>query len=71
MEQLGSFKVEGEKHKVHRLVKSLYRLKQTFKQWHEKFNNIMIIRNGFIIDEYGKFVEEIRKSMRFGESIYR
>ena len=32
----------GRKKKICRLVKSLYRLKQTLKQWHGKLDSIML-----------------------------
>ena len=42
MEQLEGFSTPGQENKVCKLVKSLYGLKQTPKQWHEKFDNVMI-----------------------------
>ena len=53
MEQPERFSAPG--HKVCRLVKSLYGLKQAPKQWHEKFDNVMI-SNGFKINECDKCV---------------
>ena len=50
MEQPKVFIVPGQEKKVCRLVKSLYGLKQTPKQWHEKFDNAMM-SNGFRINE--------------------
>ena len=41
--------------KVCKLVKSLYRLKQTLKQWHEKFDNVMMSHD-FKINECDKCV---------------
>ncbi|KAA3483389.1 Zinc finger, CCHC-type [Gossypium australe] len=46
MEQLEGHVVLGQEMKVCKLVKSLYGLKQGPKQWHEKFNNVMMT-NGF------------------------
>ena len=42
MEQLEGFFTPGQENKVCKLVKSLYGLKQAPKQWHEKFDNIMM-----------------------------
>ena len=55
MEQPEGFIVPGQEKKVYKLVKSLYGLKQTPKQWHEKFDNTMIT-NGFRINECDKCV---------------
>lgn len=40
MKQPEGFKVKGKEHKVCRLVKSLYRLKQAHTKWQEKFDHI-------------------------------
>ena len=50
MEQPEGFNVPGQTKKVCRLVRSLYGLKQAPKQWHEKFDNLMM-SNGFKINE--------------------
>ena len=42
MEQPEGFSASGQEMKVCRLVKSLYGLKQAPKQWHEKFDNVML-----------------------------
>ena len=55
MEQPEGFIVLGKEKKVCRLVKSLYGLKQTPKQWHAKFDQIMLA-NGFKINECDKCV---------------
>lgn len=55
MQQPEGFIVEGQEHKVCKLVKSLYGLKQAPKQWHEKFDNVML-SNDFKINEADKCV---------------
>ena len=55
MEQPEGFVVPGKAHKVCKLVKSLYGLKQAPKQWHEKFDRVML-SNGFRINECDKCV---------------
>ena len=46
MDQLEGFVLPGNERKVCKLVKSLYSLKQAPKQWHEKFDTV-ILANGF------------------------
>lgn len=55
MEQPEGFIAPGKEKKVCRLVKSLYGLKQAPKQWHQKFDEIML-SNGFKINECDKCV---------------
>ncbi|GJX96525.1 retrovirus-related pol polyprotein from transposon TNT 1-94 [Tanacetum coccineum] len=55
MQQPEGFVVKGQDHKVCKLVKSLYGLKQALKQWHEKFDNTLL-SNGFQINECDKCV---------------
>ena len=50
MDQPEGFISLGQEKKICRLIKSLYGLKQTPKQWHEKFNKVMM-SNGFTINE--------------------
>ena len=55
MEQPEGFIVPGQEKKVCRLVNSLYGSKQAPKQWHEKFDRVMMT-NGFKINECDKCV---------------
>ena len=55
MEQSEGFIVHSKEKKVCRLVKSLYGLNQAPKQWHAKFDQIMLV-NGFKINECDKCV---------------
>lgn len=55
MKQPEGYVVSGQEHKVCKLVKSLYGLKQAPKQWHEKFDNVMM-SNGFSINESDKCI---------------
>ena len=55
MEQLDGFVVNGQENKVCKLIKSLYGLKQAPKQWHEKFDKVML-SNEFKINEVDKCV---------------
>ena len=55
LEQPQGFIVPGQEQKVCRLIKSLYGLKQAPKQWHAKFDEVML-SNGFKINECDKCV---------------
>jgi hypothetical protein len=55
MEQPYGYKIPGQENKVCRLIKSLYKLKQAPKQWHEKFNTTLT-SVGFIVNEADKCV---------------
>ncbi|KAL4311557.1 hypothetical protein GQ457_01G012880 [Hibiscus cannabinus] len=55
IEQLNGHVVFGQERKVSILVKSLYGLKQVPKQWHAKFDSVMITNN-FKINECGKCI---------------
>ena len=55
MDQPEGCMVLGDKKKVCRLVKSLYGLKQSPKQWHNKFDHVLI-SNGFSINDVDKCI---------------
>ena len=55
MEQSEGFVAPGQEKKVCKLIKSLYGLKQAPKQWHEKFDKVML-SNDFKINECDKYV---------------
>ena len=55
LEQPEGFIVPGQEQKVCQLIKSLYGLKQAPKQWHAKFDEVML-SNGFKINECDKCV---------------
>lgn len=55
MKQLSGFVVPEEDNKMCRLIKSLYGLKQTPKQWHENFDTILISAR-FKVDETDKCI---------------
>ena len=55
MELPEGFIVKNQEHKVCKLVKSLYGLKQAPKQWHKKFDGIMI-KDAFTINECDKCI---------------
>ena len=55
MDQPEGCMVPGDEKKVCRLVKSLYELKQAPKQWHRKFDYVLI-SNGFSINDANKCI---------------
>ncbi|GKE40649.1 zinc finger, CCHC-type containing protein [Tanacetum coccineum] len=44
----------GNENKVCKLIKSLYRLKQTPKHWHQKFDEV-VLSNGYLLNQADKF----------------
>ena len=54
MDQPEGCVVQGKK-KVCKLVKSLYGLKQTPKQWHNKFDHVLVT-NGYSINDAHKCI---------------
>ena len=55
MEQFKGYVVHGQEHKICKLVKSLYGLKKAPKQWHEKFDNMMLTC-GYVINGADKCI---------------
>ncbi|WRX18298.1 Reverse transcriptase [Theobroma cacao] len=55
MEQLEGFVFPSQERKVCKLVKSLYGLKQEPKQWHQKFDEV-VLANGYKINQSDKCV---------------
>nr|GEU36589.1 zinc finger, CCHC-type [Tanacetum cinerariifolium] len=55
MKQLEGFVMPGNEHKVCKLVKSLYGLKQAPKQWHQKFDEVVLL-SGFCLKQSDKCV---------------
>ena len=47
--------MSDQENKVSKFVKSLYRLKQVPKQWHEKFDSI-ILSNDFQINDFDNYL---------------
>nr|GEW87378.1 zinc finger, CCHC-type [Tanacetum cinerariifolium] len=55
MKQPEGFVMPGNEHKVCKLVKSFYGLKQAPKQWHQKFNEV-VMSSGFQLNQSDKCV---------------
>ncbi|GJR92322.1 zinc finger, CCHC-type containing protein, partial [Tanacetum coccineum] len=55
MKQPKGFVMSGNEHKVCKLVKSLYGLKQAPKQWHQKFDNV-VLSSSFHLNQSDKCV---------------
>ncbi|GKA29249.1 zinc finger, CCHC-type containing protein [Tanacetum coccineum] len=55
MNQPQGFIMHGNENKVCKLIKSLYELKQSPKQWHQKFDEI-VLSNGYLLNQANKFV---------------
>ena len=53
MEQPEGFILPGDEHNVCKIVKSFCGLKQVPKQWHEKFDTV-ILSNGFVNNKSNK-----------------
>nr|GEW54279.1 zinc finger, CCHC-type [Tanacetum cinerariifolium] len=55
MNQSQRFIMFGNENKVCKLIKSLYGLKQTPKQWHQKFDEV-VLSNGYLLNQTDKCV---------------
>ncbi|GJR07521.1 zinc finger, CCHC-type containing protein [Tanacetum coccineum] len=55
MNQPRGFIMPGNENKVCKLIKSLYGLKQAPKQWHQKFDEV-ILSNGYLLNQVDKCV---------------
>ncbi|GJX57737.1 zinc finger, CCHC-type containing protein [Tanacetum coccineum] len=71
MKQPEGFVMPGNEHKVCKLVKSLYGLKQAPKQWHQKFDEV-VLSSGFHLNQsdkcvYSKFDKSVLNE-RYGRS---
>ncbi|GJV47538.1 zinc finger, CCHC-type containing protein [Tanacetum coccineum] len=55
MNQPQGFIMPGNENKVCKLIKSLYGLKQAPKQWHQKFNRV-VLTNGYLLNQADKCV---------------
>nr|GEV56515.1 zinc finger, CCHC-type [Tanacetum cinerariifolium] len=53
MKQPERFVMPGNEHKVCKLVKSLYWLKLAPKQWHQKFDEV-VLSSGFLLNQFDK-----------------
>lgn len=63
MDQPTGFEVDGEEHKVCKLRRSLYGLKQASRQWNLKFNRA-VLNNGFEVveEDHCVYVKRFKKS---------
>ncbi|GKC06511.1 zinc finger, CCHC-type containing protein [Tanacetum coccineum] len=55
MKQPEGFVMPGNEHKVCKLIKSLYGLKQAPKQWHQKFDEV-VLSSVFLLNQFDKCV---------------
>ncbi|GJY91789.1 zinc finger, CCHC-type containing protein [Tanacetum coccineum] len=55
MNQPQGFIIPGNENKVCKLIKSLYGLKQAPKQWHQKFDGV-VLSNGYLLNQADKCV---------------
>ncbi|GJX33738.1 zinc finger, CCHC-type containing protein [Tanacetum coccineum] len=60
MNQPQGFIMPGNENKVCKLIKSLYGLKQAPKQWHQKFDEV-VLSNGYLLNQADKFQVDLTK----------
>ncbi|GJS20023.1 zinc finger, CCHC-type containing protein, partial [Tanacetum coccineum] len=68
IKQPEGFVMPGNEHKVCNLVKSLYGLKQAPKQWHQKFDEV-VLSSGFLLNQSDKCVYSKFNSFSEGDII--
>nr|GEW82934.1 zinc finger, CCHC-type [Tanacetum cinerariifolium] len=69
MNQPLGFIMLGNENKVCKQIKSLYRLKQEPKQWHQKFNEV-VLSNGYLLNQADKCVYRKINGSGKGVTIY-
>ncbi|KAD5961709.1 hypothetical protein E3N88_13182 [Mikania micrantha] len=67
MKQPEGFVLPGNEHKVCKLVKSLYGLKQAPKQWHQKFDDV-VLSSGYVLNQSDKCVYSKFDNSDMGEA---
>nr|GEW24914.1 hypothetical protein [Tanacetum cinerariifolium] len=67
IKQPEGFVMPGNEHKVCKLVKSLYGLKQAPKQWHQKFDEV-VLSSGFHLNQSDKCVYSKFENSDMGEA---
>ncbi|GKE86655.1 zinc finger, CCHC-type containing protein [Tanacetum coccineum] len=60
MNQPHGFIISGNENKVCKLIKSLYGLKHAPKQWHQKFDEV-VLSNGYLLNKADKFQVDMTK----------
>nr|GEU61318.1 zinc finger, CCHC-type [Tanacetum cinerariifolium] len=60
MNQPLGFIMPGNENKACKLIKSLYGLKQAPKQWHQKFDEV-VLSNGYLLNQADKFQVDLTK----------